>query len=200
MPPLPDAFSRNRKKLSIFDNFLLTNDNSRVILFSTKGKIPERNGDCMKWTPTASLRLTTILNWVALGVVTFLMFFIPVMAKWYDDVSHLPAPVHLPVPVRRTGADRPAVPGTAAAQSEPEPDLRGAERDLSAAHLLVLLRGGTGIPGACLVPLPGTAGGIRRRILRTDPPGAEKRVRPGGGAPGRSRLHHIKEGSPCPLW
>lgn len=50
----------------------------------------------MKWTPTASLRLTTILNWVALGVVTFLMFFIPVMAKWYDDVSHLPAPVHLP--------------------------------------------------------------------------------------------------------
>lgn len=61
-----------------------------------KGKIPERNGDCMKWTPTASLRLTTILNWVALGVVTFLMFFIPVMAKWYDDVSLAP-PIFLPL-------------------------------------------------------------------------------------------------------
>ena len=50
----------------------------------------------MKWTPTASLRLTTILNWVALGVVTFLMFFIPVMAKWYDDVSLAP-PIFLPL-------------------------------------------------------------------------------------------------------
>ena len=50
----------------------------------------------MKWTPTASLRLTTILYWVALGVVTFLMFFIPVMAKWYDDVSLAP-PIFLPL-------------------------------------------------------------------------------------------------------
>ena len=50
----------------------------------------------MKWTQKASLRLTTIINWVAFATVVFLMFFIPVMARWYDDVSMTP-PIFLPL-------------------------------------------------------------------------------------------------------
>ena len=50
----------------------------------------------MKWTQKASLRLTTIINWVAVATVVFLMFFIPVMARWYDDVSMTP-PIFLPL-------------------------------------------------------------------------------------------------------
>ena len=50
----------------------------------------------MKWTQKASLRLTTIINWVAFATVVFLMFFIPLMARWYDDVSMTP-PIFLPL-------------------------------------------------------------------------------------------------------
>ena len=50
----------------------------------------------MKWTQKASLRLTTIINWVAFATVVFLMFFIPVMARWYDDV-YMTLPIFLPL-------------------------------------------------------------------------------------------------------
>lgn len=138
----------------------------------------------MKWTPTASLRLTTILNWVALGVVTFLMFFIPVMAKWYDDVSLAP-PIFLPLCIclyLSAGLGLTALLSLARLLHNLNRNRIFVAQNVTCLRLISWCCFGVAlvIPGACLVPLPGTAGGIRRRILRTDPPGAEKRVRPGG--------------------